>query len=103
MSTVIVLFNLKDGVSVDEYEEWARTVDSPTVNGLGSVDSFRVHRVSGLLMSEDAPPYRYVEVIEVADMDAFGADVGTEAMQAISAAFGQFADAPVFMLSERFA
>ena len=35
MSTKIVaLFNLKPGVSVEDYEAWAKAKDIPTVNGL---------------------------------------------------------------------
>ena len=40
MTTIVVLFNLKDGVDQDEYEQWARTVDIPSVrrlNGCGGL------------------------------------------------------------------
>jgi hypothetical protein len=103
MSTLIVLFNLKDDASADAYEAWAAASDAPTVSGLPNVESFRVHRVTGLFGSAEPAPYQYVEVIEVRDLDGFLVDVGTEQMQAISAEFVTFADAPVFMLSEKFA
>jgi hypothetical protein len=49
--------------------------------------------------SPDAP-YQYVELIEVSDMAAFKAAVGTPEMQQTAAQFREYADAPTFMLSE---
>ena len=53
---IIVLFNLKPGVSISEYEQWARTRDIPGVNALESVSSFTVHRATGLFGSDAASP-----------------------------------------------
>ena len=44
MSTIVVLFNLKEGVNQRDYESWAKTVDIPTVNALPSVSRFSVNR-----------------------------------------------------------
>jgi hypothetical protein len=49
------------------------------------------------LMGEGAPPFQYVEIIDVADMDQFGRDVASETMQAVAAEFRQFADNPLFL------
>jgi len=100
MTTIVVLFNLKSGVDVAQYEQWARDRDLPTVNGLASVDQFEVLRSAGLLMGEGEPPYGYVELIRVNDMDKFGADVSSEAVQKVAAEFGQFADNPLFIMTE---
>ena len=102
MSTIIVaLFNLKSGVSAEDYENWARNTDIPTVNGLKSVDKFEVYRSVGLLGSEDSPPYAYIEIIDVADMDEFGGEVSTEAMQAVAGQFQEMAQDVFFILTER--
>ena len=78
MSTKIVaLFNLKPGVSVEDYEAWAKAKDIPTVNGLTSVDEFAVFKSVGLLGSDDKPPYAYIEIIDVNDMEGFGGEVST--------------------------
>jgi hypothetical protein len=101
MMRIICLFNLKPGVSQAEYEEWARTRDIPTVNALGSVTSFTVHKATGLFGDpEGTPPYQYIEVIDITGMDAFVADISTEAFQAAAAPFQGFADAPQFILTE---
>jgi len=103
MPSLVVLFNLKDQASKEAYEKWAQTTDVPTVKGLGSIDDFKVYRTLGMLGSEEPSPYQYCEIIEVNDMDAFGKDISTERMKAVAAEFQDFADAPMFLLSEQFA
>ena len=99
MTRIVVLFNLREGVDPEAYEAWARGTDAPTVTALGSVASFTVHRATGLL-GGGAAPYAYVEILDVADMDGLMADIGSETMQAISAAFQGFADNPQFIVTE---
>jgi hypothetical protein len=94
---IIVLFNLKPGVDPAVYEAWAAGRDIPTVRALPSIAGFEVSAATGLLGSDGRPPYQYVEVIDVADMDRFGSDIGTESMQQIAAEFQGFADNPVFV------
>ena len=98
---IICLFNLKDGVDIAEYEEWAKTRDIPAVNRLASVDSFTVHRATGVFGDDSATPhFAYIEVIDVTGLDAFVADVSTDDFQAAAAPFQGFADAPQFILTE---
>ena len=102
MSTKIVaLFNLKPGVSVADYEAWAKAKDIPTVNGLQSIDEFAVFKSVGLLGSEDKPPYAYIEIIDVNDMEKFGGEVSTETMQAIAGEFQAMADDLSFILTDK--
>ena len=97
---IVVLFNLKPGTDVAAYEKWARTTDIPGVRGLRSVADFQVYRTTGVLGTEARPPYSYIEVIDVPDMNAFGADVGSDAVQKVAAEFQQFADNPQFILTQ---
>lgn len=98
---IICLFNLKDGVDVAEYEEWAKTRDIPTVNGLGSVERFTVHKATGVFGHDSARPhFEYIEVIDITGMDAFVSDISTDEFQAAAAPFQGFADAPQFILTE---
>lgn len=89
---IIVLFNLKPGVTTADYEQWARTRDMPTVRKLPSIEGFDIYRSTGLLGGGD-PPYAYIEIIDVADMNRFQSDVATEQMKSIAAEFGEIADA----------
>jgi hypothetical protein len=97
---IIVLFNLKPGVSVSDYEDWAHTRDIPGVNALSSVSSFTVHRATGLFGSDAASPYAYIEIIDIAAMDPFIADISTPEFQAMAAPFQDYADNPQFILTE---
>ena len=40
MAKIVVLFNLKAGVSVADYEKFARETDLPIVNRLPSINRF---------------------------------------------------------------
>lgn len=99
MTTLIVLFNLKDAAQREAYERWARDVDVPTAGALPSVDKFEVLKASGLLTGGPSP-YEYVEILRINDMTQLGADVGTPAMQAVSAQFQAFADNPLFIVTQ---
>jgi uncharacterized protein (TIGR02118 family) len=99
MTTIVVLFNLKPGVDVERYEAWARSKDLPGVNALPSVKKFSVLRATGLLNGSPAP-YQYVETIELHSLDGFRVDVKSPALQAVAAEFREFADAPLFIVTE---
>ena len=98
MKRIVVLFNLKDANSAAEYEAWAASTDLPTVRALESVDSFTVHRATGLLGTDAAPPYQYIEIMN--DMAVFGDEVSTETMRKVAGEFQSFADSPVFILTD---
>jgi len=98
---ILALFNLKPETSVADYENWAKTVDIPTVNGLGSIEKFEVFKTTGLLFSEDKPPYQYFETIDVLDMDQFGAEAGSATMQKVAAEFQAMVDDLVFISTEQ--
>ena len=94
---IIVLFNLRPGVDVAAYEDWAIKTDIPIVNGLGSIKSFTVHKAESVLGSDAASPYQYFEVVDVADEALFGTEVAAETMQRVAAEFQTFADNPTFI------
>jgi hypothetical protein len=95
---IFVLFNLKPGVDEAAYLAWAKSTDLPIVRGLASVSAFEVFAVSGMLGSDQPPPYRYIEVVDIADMEQFGRDIAQEVMQRVAAEFQTFAT-PQFLLS----
>lgn len=101
MNTLIVLFNLRADADAATYEQWAKTTDLPVVRSLSGVSSFDVYRTSGLYGSNSPAPYKYVEVIDIADMQQFSRDLGTAIMRDIASQFQAFADNPIFILSEK--
>ncbi|GLP96329.1 REDY-like protein HapK [Paraferrimonas sedimenticola] len=101
MTKIVVLFNLKDDVAISDYENWARTRDLPIAGGLPSVDQFDILKSQGLLMSDATPPYQYIEVLAINDMDQFGKDISSEEMQKVASEFQSFADNPMFILCDQ--
>jgi hypothetical protein len=103
MAALIVLFNLKDKASKEAYEQWAKETDVPTVKGLSSVQDFKVYALHQLMGTGAPPPYAYVEVIDIQDMDQLGKDISTERMQEVAAQFQSFADNPLFIVGSQIA
>lgn len=89
---IFAVFNLKPGVSAEDYLAWARSTDLPTVNALPSIASFRVFRATGVLGSDARPPFGWIEVLDIANMEQFGKDVATAAMAEVAAAFNDMVD-----------
>jgi hypothetical protein len=99
---MIVLVNLKEGVSPEDYERWILDSYAPAVSSLPSVEDWRDYRVSGLLGSDAAPPYRYVVTLEIDDMEQLGRDMQGEEMQRLLSELHDLAEITQIM-AERFA
>jgi hypothetical protein len=100
ITRIFALFNLKPGVSVADYEAWARAVDLPSVNGLPSIASFEVFKTVSVLGSDASAPYSYIESLDIRDMGQFGEDVATPVMKAIAHDFVGMADV-TFLVMEK--
>jgi hypothetical protein len=98
MTTIVVLFNLKSGVSVADYERFALEMDIPEVNRLASVEKFEVFKAQGL-MGGGASPYAYVEILRVRDPEQLGKDVQSATMQQVVSTFRSMADNPLFIVT----
>ncbi|MFS4467246.1 hypothetical protein [Maribacter sp. 2210JD10-5] len=103
MAALVVLFNLKDESAREAYEKWAKTTDVPTASAMESVDSFKVFKMGNIMGTENPSPYQYCEVLEINDMGKLGEEVGSEAMKKVAAEFQEFADNPMFVISEQIA
>ena len=101
MPTMIVLVNLKEGVSPEDYERWVLRSYAPAVRELPSVGDWRNHRVGGLLGSDAEPPYRYVVTTEFSDLGQLGEDVRGEEMQRLLAELHEYAEVTQ-LVAERF-
>ena len=102
MAYLMLRYNLKDGVSREDFETWVKDTDQPTMRLLKSVKSFETWRATGLLMGEGAPSQDYFEIFEISDLAAFtGDDMPGDSVQAIMGQFMEFADNPEFVLAEK--
>ena len=98
---IIVLFNLKPGVAAEDYEAWARSRDIPGIRSMPSIDACTVHRTTSLLGSDGTPPFDYVEIIDVADMEGFQKDFASDTATEIGREFRDWLDGePLFMMTE---
>ena len=92
MAAMVVLVNLKDGVSPEDYERWVLESYAPAARALPSVEDWRDYRASGLLGSDAAPPYRYVVTFEVRDPERLGRDMQDERMQRLFSELHELAE-----------
>ena len=99
---IVAIFNLKEGVTPEQYETWARETDPPTLAKLKSIDGFTSYRTSGVLNSTDPAPYAYVEVIEVNNLNLLLEEMKSDMVQKVSKEFRALADNPKLMLTETF-
>jgi hypothetical protein len=97
---IIALFNLKPGASRTDYEAWAKSRDLPDVRSLPSVKSFEVLRATGVLFSEAKPPHDYIEVLDVAALDAFLGDCGSDTVAKLAQEMSAFTDGATFITTE---
>ena len=102
MPTMIVLVNLKEGVSPEEYERWIIESYVPAAKALPSVEDWRDYRVSGLLGSLARPPYQYVVTLEIKDPEQLRRDMAREEMKRLFSELHELAEITQ-LVSERFA
>ena len=102
--TLIVLFNLKDGVNEKDYENWAKEVDIPIAGSLKSVRDFKLYRAEGIFGSDAVPPYKYIEILDINDFESLPSDIASEPkMKDVADKFQTLADSPIFLITEKFA
>lgn len=96
-NTLIVFFNLKDGVKESEYLTWAKETDLPTVNKLSSVDSFEVFKGLSVFGEQKAAPWDFFEVIKIQSEEAFVADIQSDVMTKVIEQFQLFTKDATFI------
>jgi hypothetical protein len=102
MAYLLIRYNLKDGVSPEEFESWVRDSDQPTMRALKRVMHFDSYRAVGLLMGEGAPSQSYFEMFEIDDLPGFTSeDMPGDTVQAIMGQFMGFVDNPEFVIAEK--
>ncbi|MDD5393785.1 MAG: hypothetical protein PHE17_12270 [Thiothrix sp.] len=101
MAQIIIKYKLKAGVTREQYENWTRTTDYPSMRSLQRVSRFTNYRVERPLMGDAAPSVDYVEFFDVLDIAGFiGEDMGSEVVQKVMGEFMQFVDSPEFLIAE---
>ncbi|MCW3837926.1 hypothetical protein ACFQ1E_18200 [Sphingomonas canadensis] len=101
MAKVILTYNLKPGVTADEFEAWVRSTDYPAMRGLTRVAAFANHRVRGFLIGEGKPAMDYIEIFDIADLDGFTSqDMPGPVVQDIMGQFMSKVDDAQFLIAD---
>ncbi|MGI9544697.1 MAG: SnoaL-like domain-containing protein [Cyclobacteriaceae bacterium] len=100
-ATLIVLFNLKEGTSEEDYERYAVEIDSPTVKSLASNHGFKILKGLYLFGSDASSPYQYIEVMNVSSFDELAVDIQKEEMRKMLKQFSAFADNPQLIVTKQ--
>lgn len=100
---MIVLFNLNDDQTEDEFVQWMKDNDIPVVSKLSSVTEYNLAKTVGMLGGEGDPPYQYMEIIRVSDFDKLGEEAADETIRNIGAQFQQKIRDGIWLLSEQIA
>ena len=75
MTTVYWLVRLRPGVSAEDYETFVRAVDYPAVKRIASIRNYRSNRVVASPWEQAQPPFDFVDVVEVVDLEAYLRDL----------------------------
>jgi hypothetical protein len=99
MAKVLLQYHLKPGTSHDDYEDWVRATDYPTMRGIARVASFANHRVRGHLIGEGDPDCHYVEIFDIPDLEGFTSeDMPGPVIQGIMGDFLERVENPRFLI-----
>lgn len=99
VTTLFVMYTLKEGVTPGQFEQWVRETDQPAMRSLARVQDFRTYRAERLLMGEGTPGVAYIEAFAIPDLEGFIAeDLGSETVQQVTAGFMGLAEAPQFII-----
>jgi hypothetical protein len=83
MAKQIILYNLKDGVTDDDYTKWCDSYKGPFFLGLDSVKRFTLVGMLGGIKGngsngqppeETPPPYKYIGIVDCTDLAALKKD-----------------------------
>jgi hypothetical protein len=99
--TMIVLVNLREDVTPQEYERWLEERYVPAILDLASVEEWYGYRVGGLPEAGGEPPYEYVVSVGINDLEQLGKDMESEQVQRLLGELGQYAEVTQLM-TERF-
>lgn len=87
---IIVLYRLRDGVSLDDYRRWSVDEDQPTLRSFDQISGFHVYEATAAEGS--TADYSIVETIEVESASAWAEITEMDAVKALQPAFESYVD-----------
>ena len=85
MAKQFVLYNLKDGVSEEDFMKFVNEFKGPFTVGLSAVKRYTITRVKGALEAKGGPPgpvetpYQIVAVLDLTSVEDYGKDAESKA------------------------
>jgi hypothetical protein len=80
MAKEIILYNLKNTVSDEEYKKYCTEKKGPFFDSLPSCKSFTLIKIAG--SKEGEVPYKYVGIVDATSLEDWHRDTSSEAFQA---------------------
>jgi hypothetical protein len=95
-----VIFRLRPGVTLEDYEKWFRGTNVPAVRKMRSIDSYRVWRVVDSMEGE--PTFEILEEMEIQDRAGFEHELNAvpEMAAMLDDWYSRVADQVVFFAEE---
>jgi hypothetical protein len=99
MAKEIILYNLADGVTDEQYQDFVKKEKGPTIDSLPSVKKYELVRITGSASGEI--PFNYVGIVHVKNMDEFlNRDKQTQKFQDLMAKLGPMLKDPHLLYGE---
>ena len=83
MAKEIILYNLKEDVTDEDYQKWCEEYKGPTLLGLDSAKSFTLVKMlggvkgngkEGIPPAETKPPFKYVGILDSSSLEDWNRD-----------------------------
>jgi hypothetical protein len=90
MAKRIILYNLAENVTDEEFKEYVTSDKGPLIDSLPSVNKYHLVKITSAMGGEI--PYKYVGIVDVTSLEEFNEkDAKTPEYQAFLAKFGPMA------------
>ena len=100
MSKEIVIYNLAEGVTHEQYKDFVAKEKGPMFDSLSSVNKYELVRITGSLSGEI--PYQYVGIVDVDNLDEFNQkDKTTQKFQDVMAKLDSMLESPQILVGEQ--
>jgi hypothetical protein len=87
MAKRLILYNLKENVTDEQFKEYVQTDKGPLISSLPSVKKYELVRITGA--TAEKIPYRYVGIVHVTSIEEFNEKAAkTEKYQGFLQKFG---------------
>jgi len=91
MEKVFVMYDLKKGVSIEDYKKWSRNVDQQITPNQPGCHKFEVFEILGS-DGEGVPKFQIIELIEVDDWESWQQIVKSKGMGKVVTEWNNYGD-----------